>query len=250
MDKKDRKIKYNEIQLLETILYEPPSGLFLIDRHIDRLLRSASFFELKFKSQEDKNESEKLPFEFVKNVESLEEFKKFLLGEIDKCVRVVVDVDGIPMVTSSTFESKPGNSIIKVKLDTEPTNSENIFLFHKTTHRKVYDVARKRAGIDQNNTDIFDVILYNENSEITECSIANIAIEIHDDRANKFKWKTPKIECGLLPGVMREYLLETRKEEFFEGVVSIEDLKRAQKEGRRILCFNSVRKEYQVMLID
>ncbi|CAG8523205.1 8216_t:CDS:2 [Ambispora leptoticha] len=225
----------NEIQLLETILYGPSSGLFLIDRHINRLLRSATFFE----SRKDKNENEKMPFDFVQNAE---EFKKILLGEIDKCVekigrgirqrvRVVVDVDGIPTVTSSAFESKPSNSTIKVKLDTEPTNSENILLMHKTTNRKVYDDARKRVGIDQNsnNNDIFDVILYNENSEITECSIANIAIEIYDDKTNKVKWKTPRIECGLLPGVMREYLLETRKEEFFEGVVSIEDLTRTQK---------------------
>lgn len=46
------------------------------------------------------------------------------------------------------------------------------------------------------NNDIFDVLMYNENNEITECSISNIAVEFYGRDKKDIIWKTPKIECG------------------------------------------------------
>ena len=73
-------------------------------------------------------------------------------------------------------------------------------LFHKTTHRPLYARAFKSAtaaGCD-------DVLFLNLRGEVTEGAISNMFFE-KDGR-----WMTPPIECGLLAGVYRRHLLETR----------------------------------------
>ena len=63
------------------------------------------------------------------------------------------------------------------------------FLYHKTTNRGLYEAARAACpGYD-------DVLLLNERGEVTESTIANVAVEIEG------KLCTPPVECGLLPGL-------------------------------------------------
>jgi para-aminobenzoate synthetase/4-amino-4-deoxychorismate lyase len=112
----------------------------------------------------------------------------------------------------------------------ESTNSGNIFLYHKTTHRQVY----KRASLGKGDVD--DVILFNERGQVTESTIANLAVKKDD------LWITPKVECGLLPGVMREELLE--RKEIQEGIITLDDLKAS----KSILLFNSLRGKYEAQL--
>ena len=87
-------------------------------------------------------------------------------------------------------------SLPNLVISQQAVNSDNIFLYHKTTERTVYDEARKGHN---------DVILYNENSYITESTIANIVIE---DKYGVLS--TPKVACGLLAGTFRQYLLNKR----------------------------------------
>ncbi|MBU4460385.1 MAG: aminotransferase class IV, partial [Verrucomicrobia bacterium] len=101
--------------------------------------------------------------------------------------------------------------------------STDRFLRHKTTRRNVYDRARAaHPGFD-------DVLLWNERGEITETTVANIALCIGGE------WITPPADCGLLRGTMREWLL--RRGTLREGVLRSDDLGRAT--GIRLL--NSVR---------
>ncbi len=60
----------------------------------------------------------------------------------------------------------------------------------------------------------------NLRGEVTEGAISNIFIE-KDGR-----WLTPPVECGLLPGVYRRHLLETRPE-IEQRVLHEEDLRTA-----------------------
>ena len=88
--------------------------------------------------------------------------------------------------------------------------------FHKTTHRPLYREAFKAAsaaGID-------DVLFMNLRSEITEGAINNIFIEKDGCLF------TPPVECGLLPGVHRRHLLETRPSTM-ERVLYLQDLRQA-----------------------
>jgi para-aminobenzoate synthetase/4-amino-4-deoxychorismate lyase len=71
--------------------------------------------------------------------------------------------------------------------------------FHKTTHRPLYIeafAAAKQAGYDE-------VLFLNDRGEVTECSNHNIFIE----RAARLI--TPPVECGLIPGVHRQLILQT-----------------------------------------
>jgi para-aminobenzoate synthetase/4-amino-4-deoxychorismate lyase len=89
-------------------------------------------------------------------------------------------------------------------------------LFHKTTHRRLYAAAwkaAKEAGFD-------DVLFLNAEGQVTEGAVSNVFVE-RDGR-----WFTPPVECGLLPGVYRRHLLQT-KPGIEERVLSLEDLKAA-----------------------
>lgn len=127
-----------------------------------------------------------------------------------------------------------------VCLDSQPSvHSADALLKHKTTWRFHYTAARQRT-IAQG-SEIFDVVMFNERREITETSIANVAVE------TEHGWRTPALHCGLLPGVMRAQLLEDGMLQ--EGIVSLDDLVSAALRGRRIICFNSVRGAYRVLLV-
>ena len=112
---------------------------------------------------------------------------------------------------------------IKLKLAKHPVDSSNIFLFHKTTNREIYDRAKKEVF------DCDDVLLFNERGQITETSIANIFLE---KEGSLF---TPPVECGLLPGTLRASML--KKKEVCEKILTLDDLLIAD----RIFVGNSVR---------
>jgi para-aminobenzoate synthetase / 4-amino-4-deoxychorismate lyase len=60
----------------------------------------------------------------------------------------------------------------------------------------------------------------NLRGEVTEGAISNVFV------VNGDHWSTPPIECGLLAGVYRRHLLETRPE-IEERVLFIDDLRAA-----------------------
>jgi len=97
------------------------------------------------------------------------------------------------------------------------TNSEDFFLYHKTTNRKVYDETHRKA-IEYG---YMDVVFVNEKEEITEGCISNIFIKKNG------KLITPPMKCGLLNGTMRQYILKSAKNAF-EEIITIEDLKNAE----------------------
>lgn len=98
------------------------------------------------------------------------------------------------------------------------------FIQHKTTRREVYDalMADQPAGV-------WDLILFNEDGELTEGGFGNLALEI--DGA----WLTPRREAGLLAGIGRAHWLQTGR--LREARLGLEDLARAS----RIAWFNSLR---------
>ena len=111
----------------------------------------------------------------------------------------------------------------RVALASEPVDSRDAFLFHKTTRRVVYDAAREAHPAAD------DVILWNERGELTESCFANLVLEIGGERV------TPPVECGLLAGVFRQDLLEAGVVR--EGVLHREDLAKAD----AVWLVNSVR---------
>ncbi|WP_235531984.1 bifunctional chorismate-binding protein/class IV aminotransferase [Pelomonas sp. Root1237] len=95
------------------------------------------------------------------------------------------------------------------------------FLAHKTTRRELYAVDKPAEA--------FDVILWNEAGELTECSFGNLALRLDD------QWLTPPLAAGVLPGVLRAELLALGR--LKEARLTRQDLARA--EG--LAFFNSLR---------
>jgi para-aminobenzoate synthetase/4-amino-4-deoxychorismate lyase len=86
-------------------------------------------------------------------------------------------------------------------------------LFHKTTRRRRYEEAAAR------HPDADDVLLTNVRGELTESTIANVAIRLEG------RWVTPPLDSGLLPGIGRQLALEEGR--LTEAIVTIADLERA-----------------------
>ena len=107
-----------------------------------------------------------------------------------------------------------------MKLAASPVSRDDVFLYHKTTNRAVYERARL--------ADADDVLLWNEQGELTESTIANLVLELDGARV------TPPVECGLLAGTLRGELLD--RGEIGERIVAVDDLRRAT----RLWLINSV----------
>ena len=206
----------SEFKLYEALLWVPESGYYLLEEHLNRLADSATYFD----------------FFFSKNqlLARLQASEKEMLPEGAK-VKLYLDKDGaIDIEIGSLGGVKSDN--LTVGLAANPVDSQNPFLYHKTTVRAVYDQAR------QSWPECDDVILWNEKNEVTESCRSNVVVEMGGELL------TPPISCGLLGGTFRGYLLQSG--EIKEKVIPVRDLKSAE----NIYTINSVRKWMTTTLID
>ncbi|HEV2129461.1 MAG TPA: aminodeoxychorismate synthase component I, partial [Longimicrobiaceae bacterium] len=205
----------SEFDLLETMLYEPGEGLFLLDEHLARLGASAEYFG------------------FVCDAESirrrLARSMADVAGEAFR-VRLLLGRQGEVRIECQPLPAAPPTPL-RVCLAAEPVNSADPFLYHKTTQRQLYE---SRAGA---RPDCDDVLLINERGELTESTIANLVVRLDGQ-----DW-TPPLEAGLLPGVFRQSLLGSGA--LRERILRPEDLARAD----GVYLINSVRKWRQALLV-
>ena len=193
-------------RLLESILFTPEDGYFLLHEHMSRINASAGYFSF--------------PFSMSKALAMLDAFIKTLEKKSCK-VRMLLAKDGGIEIKAEPV--KPAGPI-SVALAAEPVDSANVFLYHKTTERRIYEEAKASQP------EFDDVILYNERGEITEGSSSNIVVEING------KLFTPPVSCGLLGGTFRSSLIKAGV--ISERVISIDDIK----DCSCIYFINSVRK--------
>ena len=144
-------------------------------------------------------------------------------------VRIVVSSHATVELQARPLDQPPAQPPA-VALARTPVRRNNRFLFHKTTHRTVYDQHRAE------HPDAFDVLLWNEDHEITEFTIGNVVVEMDGRKV------TPPRDCGLLAGAMRDELV--RLGQVAERVIRVDELKRAT----RMWLINSVRGEVEVVL--
>jgi para-aminobenzoate synthetase/4-amino-4-deoxychorismate lyase len=121
-----------------------------------------------------------------------------------------------PPSPSASGYSAASTTPLRVRIASERTDPRDRMLFHKTTHRPLYAGAFEAAA----QAGFGEVLFLNLRGEVTEGAIGNLFIE------KDGHWSTPPIECGLLPGVFRRHLLETRPN-IAERVLSLEDLRQA-----------------------
>lgn len=204
-----------EFQLLESILLDN-GHYFLLEEHLNRLKNSALYFGFSFQLA---NVVNTLNYFASQNNKGLLKVR-FLLsknGEITTETQLITQPTGVP---------------IKVMVAEEPVKKNNPFLYHKTTNRKIYSGFQMKKPAD-----VFDVLLWNEDEELTEFTNGNIVLEI-----DGIHW-TPPVNSGLLAGTFRELLIKNG--EILEKTLTVNDLKNCNK----VWFINSVRKWLEVDLI-
>jgi para-aminobenzoate synthetase/4-amino-4-deoxychorismate lyase len=167
--------------VIESMLWTPNGSYFLLDHHLARLGESAEYFAI--------------PIDLLALQDQLADLRATLPPVAHK-VRVSVTPRGRISITATPLSEIPLPPVMRVKLAAQPVDSRNVFLYHKTTRRDMYEAARAAQS------DCDDVLLWNERGEITESTIANIVVELNGQRY------TPPVDCGLLPGTFRADLLE------------------------------------------
>ncbi|VEP14823.1 Aminodeoxychorismate synthase, component I [Hyella patelloides LEGE 07179] len=201
--------KNQNFELLETILWTPHEGYFLLDYHLQRLQDTALYF--------------KFTVNLVAIDKQLLEFTNSLQDQPYK-VRLMVNQKGNITIKAIPFTPDHPSKTVNLAIAKRPIDLHNPFFYHKTTNRSFYNnIRHKYPNYD-------DVLLWNERQEITETCIANIVVK------RDGKLFTPPVNSGLLAGTFRAYLLE--KQEIKEAIIKLKDLP----ECEAIYLINSVRK--------
>ena len=182
--------------LLESIKLED-GAYWLLERHCERLQRSADHFGFPF---------------------DVEAVNRALQGTAEQnpggshAVRLLLSRCGNIAIETRPPPVTPLHP--SVALAETAISSDDEFLHHKTTHRAIYEAhAPQSAGI-------FDTLLFNDRGEITEFTRGNVAVEL-DGRLF-----TPPESSGLLPGTLRAELLAQGR--LIEQVLKHDDLRRAK----------------------
>jgi len=208
----------DRFELLETLRWEPGAGFALLAGHLARLAGSAEYFDF--------------PCDRKAVVAALE---RAVAGAGEPLrVRLTLDRRGearaetaplgragwwggggepipasghsaaaVPPAEGGPGAARPGpgpaaaaaEPPLRLGIAPGPVDSGDPFLYHKTTHRAVYEAARAaRPECDE-------VLLWNPRGEATEGTIHNLVVR----RGGELL--TPPVAAGLLPGVLRARLL-------------------------------------------
>lgn len=184
------------LSLIETLNYTPGTGFIRLERHMARLIASASALHIPL----DKNAAEQALQDAVQDTDQALR------------VRLALRVDGEISVTTAALPAPPPRWRYSVSPVT--IRSTDIFARHKTNLRTLYEseYARQHA---ENGCD--EVLFLNEKGELAEGSRSNIFVR------RDGVLLTPPLSSGALPGVLRQELIETGQAQ--EAVLTEADLK-------------------------
>jgi para-aminobenzoate synthetase/4-amino-4-deoxychorismate lyase len=202
---------YISFQLIETLRWERDNGYTLLERHLDRLQRSAAYFG------------------FACDREAIRaQLEAAALGYSAPCcrVRLLLDREGTAKIAATAMPPPAANAVMRYVLSDRRVRSADPFLYHKTTRRELYDSERARLGAE---TGCDEVLFLNERGELTEGSFTNLFVE------REGRLLTPALRCGVLDGTLRRELIETGRAA--EAVLMLEDMEKAE----RVWLGNSVR---------
>ncbi len=212
----DPSDEFEELQTKARILQQPDPGFHLFEtmginegkitrltRHLFRLEKSAQYWSFAF----DRQAAESYLNELIRYTDRTKHWRLRL--QLNRCGSLSHTLH--PFVPDAAATNGEG---VPLSISLTPVKSNDPFLIHKTSRREAYEraVAEVPVGVSP--------LLINELGHVTESAIANIVYQM-DGRLF-----TPPITDGLLPGVLRDELIE-------EGTVSerslpVEDLERVE----------------------
>lgn len=165
-----------QFDLIETMAFDPHHGIAELERHLVRLKRSAEALDFPFDRHEARNELQAATFRAGPS-------RIRLL--LSKSGAMAIEVRPLPEATERA----------EVAIVPLPVDSADFRLRHKTTDRAFYDDARRAAGH-------FEVLFRDPEGFLTEGSFTSLFVE------RDGMLLTPPLSRGLLPGVLRDRLIE------------------------------------------
>ncbi len=195
-----------KVDLIETMAFDPARGIARLELHLERMKVSAAALEFEFDRHAARNTIQAVTFH-----QEAPAVVRLLLA---KSGAIAIELKSIP---------EPLEEPIKCQLVPMQVGASDYRLHHKTTDRRVYDVAGEDGELGEGVHPVF----VDSEGFITEGAIWNVFVECDG------KLLTPPAARGLLPGVLRRELLE-------EGRAVEADL-RAEDLAGGFLLGNSVR---------
>lgn len=167
--------------LIESMAFDPETGIALLELHLARMKRSAAALGFQFDRHALRNQIQALCFELDKPAK----------------LRLLSARSG-----ASALEVQPmparADGALKVVALPSPLDPSDWRLAHKTTDRSFYEDALAAAqGMGAG-----EALLVRDDGLVTEGSFTNVFVE------REGVLLTPPVRLGLLPGVLREYLIE------------------------------------------
>ena len=190
-----------DFELIETMRWQPETGFLRFDRHLARLYGSAA--ELGFAC-----DPQKIGAVLGKAVDGSRTAMR---------TRLALARNGDATASAQPYEPLAADKVWILRLARTRLDSQNTLLRHKTSRRQLYTHARSEYLVTQAD----EVLLANERGEICEGTITNVFADFGGGAL-----ATPRLDCGLLPGVLRAELLDEGRAE--EAIYSYDDLKSAK----------------------
>jgi para-aminobenzoate synthetase / 4-amino-4-deoxychorismate lyase len=182
-----------DFDLIETMRFDPQAGVIDLDRHLDRLRASADDLQFQFDRHGARNELQAATFR----------------RKEPAMVRLLLSPKGSMAIELRPLP-QPRRGPVDVVVRPLPVDPADFRLRYKTTARRFLDQARRDGGA-------FEAIFTDPEGRLTEGSFTNLFVE------RDGKLLTPPAARGLLPGLLRQQLLDEGRAE--EKDLTADDLK-------------------------
>ncbi|EID26862.1 MULTISPECIES: aminodeoxychorismate synthase component I [Streptococcus] len=212
--------EYREVHQKAAVLYRKQARFKLIttgkisqkrllfeDQHLKRLTKASRYFSFPFGPEELRQKIE----EECQACDSHQDYR----------LRITISKSG-EMELSRQILTPLSPSFCKAKLCLQEADLNQSFTYFKTTHRPHLSLGEQEK------------IYHNKSGELLETSIGNLVLKING------KLYTPPTSLGILPGIYRQYLLETGQVD--EKVLTLADLNQAE----AVYGCNAVRGLYEL----
>ena len=181
--------------LIETMEFNPQSGIALLELHLERMKRSAAILGFEFDRHAARNQIQALCFE-------LEEPAK---------LRLLTARNGATSLETAPLPAAFSDTVPAIALP-HPLDPSDWRLAHKTTDRGFYEEALAVA----HSMNAKEALLVRDDGLVTEGCWTNIFVERDGILL------TPPASLGLLPGVLRASLIEQGRAQ--EAELTLDDL--------------------------
>ena len=168
----------HRVDLIETMAFDPASGIARLEAHLERMKASARALEFEFDRHAARNAIQAITFH--------QEAPAMVRLHLGQSGALAIELKPLPV---------PPDGPVRCRLVPMPTDPQDFRLHHKTSDRRVYQAEGLADGVHP--------VFVDGDGYLTEGAIWSIFVE-RDGRL-----LTPPLARGLLPGVLRAELLDS-----------------------------------------